>query len=96
MADLVVNLGDITHTYRHEQESFEVRQLTGKYRSITSAFAPFGTIRDPRPRLCRCGHLGADGSKKRRDRNHAGTAHQRRIIPAIFIFSPECFYKSLP
>ena len=44
MADLVVNLGDPTGTYLHEKHSFEVRQLTGKYRSITSAFAPFGTM----------------------------------------------------
>lgn len=44
MADLVVNLGDPTSTYLHEKNSFEVRQLTGKYRSITSAFAPFGTM----------------------------------------------------
>lgn len=44
MADLVVNLGDLTGTYRHEKMSFEVRQLTGKYRSISSPFAPFGTM----------------------------------------------------
>ncbi len=44
MADLVVNLGDPTHTYHHDKNSFEVRQVTGKYRSITSAFAPFGTM----------------------------------------------------
>ena len=44
MADLVVNLGDPTSTYLHEKNSFEVRQLTGKYRSITSPFAPFGTM----------------------------------------------------
>ena len=44
MADLIVNLGDPTNTYRHDKNSFEVRQLTGKYRSITSPFAPFGTM----------------------------------------------------
>ena len=44
MADLVVNLGDPTGTYIHDKNSFEVRQLTGKYRSVTSAFAPFGTM----------------------------------------------------
>jgi 6-phospho-3-hexuloisomerase len=44
MADLIVNLGDPTGTYHHDKNSFEVRQLTGKYRSITSAFAPFGTM----------------------------------------------------
>lgn len=44
MADLVVNLGDPTGTYIHDKSSFEVRQLTGKYRSVTSAFAPFGTM----------------------------------------------------
>jgi 6-phospho-3-hexuloisomerase len=44
LADLVVNLGDPTEVYFHDKNSFEVRQLTGKYRSITSAFAPFGTM----------------------------------------------------
>jgi 6-phospho-3-hexuloisomerase len=44
MADFVVNLGDPTGTYIHDKNSFEVRQLTGKYRSVTSAFAPFGTM----------------------------------------------------
>ncbi|HII99707.1 MAG TPA: SIS domain-containing protein [Methanoregula sp.] len=44
MADLVVNLGDPTDVYFHDKNSFEVRQITGKYRSITSAFAPFGTM----------------------------------------------------
>ena len=44
MANLIVNLGDPTNTYLHDKHSFEVRQLTGKYRSITSAFAPFGTM----------------------------------------------------
>lgn len=44
MADLVVNLGDPTETYLHDKNSFEVRQITGKYRSVTSAFAPFGTM----------------------------------------------------
>jgi len=44
MADLVVNLGDPTETYIHDKNSFEVRQITGKYRSVTSAFAPFGTM----------------------------------------------------
>ncbi len=44
MADLIVNLGDPTDVYIHDKNSFEVRQLTGKYRSVTSAFAPFGTM----------------------------------------------------
>jgi 6-phospho-3-hexuloisomerase len=44
LADCVVNLGDLTGTYRHEKSSFEARQLTGKYRSTTSAFAPLGTL----------------------------------------------------
>lgn len=44
IADLAVNLGDPTDTYIHDNNSFEVRQLTGKYRSVTSAFAPFGTM----------------------------------------------------
>jgi 6-phospho-3-hexuloisomerase len=44
LADCIVNLGDPTDTYVHDKNSFEVRQLTGKYRSVTSAFAPFGTM----------------------------------------------------
>jgi 6-phospho-3-hexuloisomerase len=44
MADCVVNLGDITGYYRKDKNSFEIRQLTGKYRSVTSAFAPLGTL----------------------------------------------------
>jgi 6-phospho-3-hexuloisomerase len=44
LADCIVNLGDPTGTYIHDKNSFEVRQLTGKYRSVTSAFAPFGTM----------------------------------------------------
>jgi 6-phospho-3-hexuloisomerase len=44
LADCIVNLGDPTGTYLHDKNSFEVRQLTGKYRSVTSAFAPFGTM----------------------------------------------------
>lgn len=43
-ADCIVNLGDPNETYIHDKNSFEVRQLTGKYRSVTSAFAPFGTM----------------------------------------------------
>jgi 6-phospho-3-hexuloisomerase len=39
----VVNLGDLTGYYR-DRNSFEVRQLTGEYRSVTSAFAPLGTL----------------------------------------------------
>jgi 6-phospho-3-hexuloisomerase len=44
LADCVVNLGDLTGTYHHEKSSFEARQLTGKYRSSSSAFAPLGTL----------------------------------------------------
>jgi 6-phospho-3-hexuloisomerase len=44
MADYVVNLGDLTGYYRKDKNSFEIRQLTGKYRSVTSAFAPLGTL----------------------------------------------------
>lgn len=44
MADCVVNLGDITGYYRKDRHSFEIRQLTGNYRSVTSAFAPLGTL----------------------------------------------------
>jgi 6-phospho-3-hexuloisomerase len=44
LADCVVNLGDLTGSYRRDIHAFEVRQLTGKYRSVTSAFAPLGTL----------------------------------------------------
>jgi 6-phospho-3-hexuloisomerase len=44
MADCVVNLGDLTGYYQKDKYSFEIRQLTGKYRSVTSAFAPLGTL----------------------------------------------------
>jgi len=44
MADCVVNLGDLTGYYQKDKNSFEIRQLTGKYRSVTSAFAPLGTL----------------------------------------------------
>ncbi len=44
MADSVVNLGDLTGYYSKDKNSFEIRQLTGNYRSVTSAFAPLGTL----------------------------------------------------
>ena len=44
IADCIVNLGDITGYYHKDKSSFEIRQLTGKYRSVTSAFAPLGTL----------------------------------------------------
>jgi 6-phospho-3-hexuloisomerase len=44
IADCVVHLGDLTGYYRRDKNSFEIRQLTGKYRSVTSAFAPLGTL----------------------------------------------------
>jgi 6-phospho-3-hexuloisomerase len=44
MADCIVNLGDITGYYHKDKNSFEIRQLTGNYRSVTSAFAPLGTL----------------------------------------------------
>jgi len=43
-ADCIVNLGDFTGYYRKDKNSFEIRQLTGNYRSVTSAFAPLGTL----------------------------------------------------
>jgi 6-phospho-3-hexuloisomerase len=43
-ADCVVNLGDLSEHYERDQDTFEIRQLTGKYRSVTSAFAPLGTM----------------------------------------------------
>ena len=44
IADCVVNLGDLTGYYRKEINSFEIRQLKGDYRSVSSAFAPLGTL----------------------------------------------------
>jgi 6-phospho-3-hexuloisomerase len=43
-ADCIVNLGDITGYYHKDKNSFEIRQLTGTYRSVTSSFAPLGTL----------------------------------------------------
>lgn len=44
IADCVVNLGDLTGYYRGDTSTFEVRQMTGQYRSVASAFAPLGTM----------------------------------------------------
>jgi 6-phospho-3-hexuloisomerase len=44
LADCVVNLGDLTGYYRGDTSTFEVRQMTGQYRSVASAFAPLGTM----------------------------------------------------
>ena len=44
MSDCVVSLGDLSGYYNRDTHTFEVRQLAGKYRSVTSAFAPLGTL----------------------------------------------------
>jgi 6-phospho-3-hexuloisomerase len=44
IADCIVNLGDLTGYYHGTGSSFEVRQVTGEYRSVSSAFAPLGTL----------------------------------------------------
>lgn len=44
LADCVVNMGDLTGYYENEKTPFEVRQITGRYRSTTLAFAPLGTL----------------------------------------------------
>lgn len=44
IADCVVNLGDPTGYYRKDKYSFEIRQVKGDYRSVSSAFAPLGTL----------------------------------------------------
>lgn len=44
IADCVVNLGDLTGYYRGDTSTFEMRQMTGQYRSVSSAFAPLGTL----------------------------------------------------
>jgi len=43
-ADCVVNLGDLTGYYQGDHSTYEVRQVTGQYRSVSSAFAPLGTL----------------------------------------------------
>src|SRR4030042_6169294 len=43
-ADCLTNLGGLTGYSRKDKNSFEIRQLTGNYRSVTSAFAPLGTL----------------------------------------------------
>ncbi|MCX6685632.1 MAG: SIS domain-containing protein [Methanoregula sp.] len=44
IADCVVNLGDTTAPYEKTPVGYEVRQITGQYRSVTSSFAPLGTL----------------------------------------------------
>ena len=44
IADCVVNVGDLTGYFQKDKTPFELRQITGKYRSVTSAFAPLGTL----------------------------------------------------
>lgn len=44
IADCIVNVGDLTGYYRKDDTPFELRQITGQYRSVTSAFAPLGTL----------------------------------------------------
>jgi 6-phospho-3-hexuloisomerase len=44
IADCVVNLGDLTGYYQGDHSTYEVRQVTGEYRSVSSAFAPLGTL----------------------------------------------------
>jgi 6-phospho-3-hexuloisomerase len=44
IADCMVNLGDLTGYYRKDRSPFEIRQLTGEYRSFNTAFAPLGTL----------------------------------------------------
>jgi 6-phospho-3-hexuloisomerase len=39
-----VDVGDLTGYYRRDDTPFELRQITGQYRSVTSAFAPLGTL----------------------------------------------------
>lgn len=44
VADLVVDLGTAVPPVHETPEQYEVRQLTGQYRSASSTFAPFGTL----------------------------------------------------
>ena len=44
IADCVVNLGDLNGYYHKHQTTYEIRQMTRKNRSTSSAFAPLGTL----------------------------------------------------
>ena len=44
IADCIVNLGDLTGYYKKDNTRFELRQITGQYRSTSTAFAPLGTL----------------------------------------------------
>ncbi|MDD3622361.1 MAG: SIS domain-containing protein [Methanofollis sp.] len=44
MADCVVDLGASAPPITTSSGQYEVRQLTGEYRSVSPAFAPFGTL----------------------------------------------------
>jgi 6-phospho-3-hexuloisomerase len=44
IANCIVNLGDLTGYYQKDKNPFEIRQLTGEYRSFSTAFAPLGTL----------------------------------------------------
>lgn len=44
IADCLVNLGDLTGYYQKDKAPFELRQITGEYRSVTGSFAPLGTL----------------------------------------------------
>ncbi len=44
VADCVVTMGDLTGYYKKEKAPFEVRQITGQYRSVSGVFAPLGTL----------------------------------------------------
>lgn len=44
LADCVVDLGDETGYYHRDRGAFEVRQITGQYRSVVATFAPLGTL----------------------------------------------------
>lgn len=44
IADCVVTMGDLTGYYAKERSHFEVRQITGEYRSVSPSFAPLGTM----------------------------------------------------
>jgi 6-phospho-3-hexuloisomerase len=44
MADCVVCLGDLSAYYNRDIQTFEIRQLAEKYRSVTYSFSPLGTL----------------------------------------------------
>ena len=44
MADCIVEIGNNSHKDPDIPRDYEIRQLTGQYRSVSGSFAPLGTL----------------------------------------------------